>query len=242
MKIYPAIDIQDGHCVRLKQGDFNRKEVFSNEPEEIARRWASAGADMIHVVDLDGALIGKPVNHKWIGEVVAAVDIPVQVGGGIRDLASVEYYFSIGVSRIILGTTAVQNLFFVKECARKFPDRIVAGVDARDGKIAISGWKEVTNESAVNYGKRLSDLGICALVYTDIERDGMMQGPSLGRIGEMARSIRVPLVVSGGISSLQDIEEIKKLENIEGVIIGKALYNGAVDLKSAVRLAKEAKC
>jgi phosphoribosylformimino-5-aminoimidazole carboxamide ribotide isomerase len=242
MKIFPAIDIQNGQCVRLKQGRFDQKEVFSNDPDEIARRWEEAGAEVIHVVDLDGALSGQTVNRNSIRKILEAVKIPIQVGGGIRDLASMEDYFSMGVSRVVLGTSLIQNIDLLKTCARTYPGKIVAGIDAKNGKIAVKGWTNVTAESALEFGIKMSQLGIAALVYTDIEKDGMMGGPNFARISEMAEAIHVPLVVSGGVSTLDDIRQILKLKNIEGAIIGKALYSGAISLEDALAVVKRAPC
>lgn len=242
MKIFPAIDIKEGQCVRLKQGKFDQKEVFSDEPAGIARRWADAGAEIIHLVDLDGALNGNPVNQESIRDILKEVKIPLQVGGGLRDISTIETYLAMGVARLVLGTSVIQNIDLLKNSARAFPGRIVAGLDAKNGKIAIRGWTDVTSESALEYGKRISDCGIAALIYTDIEKDGMMEGPNLVRIEEMAGAIQVPLVVSGGVSTLQDIQKIMKLKNIEGVIIGKALYTGAIQLEAAIALTRSSGC
>ncbi len=242
MKIFPAIDIKEGQCVRLRQGKFDQKEVFSDEPEAIARKWADAGAEIIHLVDLDGALSGKPVNRELIRNILKEVKIPIQVGGGLRDFATIEAYLAMGAARVVLGTSVIQNIELLKKSAREFPGRIVAGLDAKNGKIAIRGWTDVTSESAVDYGKRISDYGISALIYTDIEKDGMMSGPNLVRVEEMANAIQVPLVVSGGVSTLQDIQKIMKLKNIEGAIIGKALYTGAIQLEAAIALTRGAAC
>jgi phosphoribosylformimino-5-aminoimidazole carboxamide ribotide isomerase len=242
VKIFPAIDIKEGQCVRLRQGKFDQKEVFSSEPEAIAKKWADAGAEIIHLVDLDGALTGKPVNQELIRNILAEVRIPIQVGGGLRDFSTIEAYLAMGVARVVLGTSVIKNIELLKESARAFPGQIVAGLDAKNGKIAISGWTDVTSESALDYGRRISDYGISALIYTDIEKDGMMSGPNLGRVEEMASAIQVPLVVSGGISTLQDIQKIMKLKNIEGAIIGKALYTGAIQLEAAIALTRCAEC
>ncbi|MBI1824506.1 MAG: 1-(5-phosphoribosyl)-5-[(5-phosphoribosylamino)methylideneamino]imidazole-4-carboxamide isomerase [Nitrospirae bacterium] len=242
MKIFPAIDIQNGQCVRLKQGRFDQKEVFSNEPEAVARKWAEAGAEIIHVVDLDGALKGHPVNRDSIEDILKSVQVPIQVGGGIRDFAAIEDYLSMGVTRVVLGTSLIQNIELLKKSARTYPGKIVAGIDARNGLIAIKGWTDVTSESALDFGKKMSDLGIAALIYTDIEKDGMMGGPNLARIEEMAQAIHVPLVVSGGVSTLNDIRQIMELDNIEGAIIGKALYSGAIILEDALALVKDVSC
>ena len=242
MKIFPAIDIKEGQCVRLRQGKFDQKEVFSDEPESIARKWSLLGAEFIHVVDLDGALTGSPANFETIQRILKAVPTPIQVGGGIRDLKTIEKYLAIGVSRLILGTSVIKNLDLLKMAAKTYPGKIVAGIDAKNGKIAITGWTDVTGESAIDYAKRLSEYEIAAIVYTDIEKDGMMSGPNFARTEEMAKAIQVPLVVSGGVSTLQDIQLILKMDNIEGVIIGKALYTGDISLEKAIALAKSVPC
>ncbi|MBI1819046.1 MAG: 1-(5-phosphoribosyl)-5-[(5-phosphoribosylamino)methylideneamino]imidazole-4-carboxamide isomerase [Nitrospirae bacterium] len=242
MKLFPAIDIKNGECVRLKQGKFDQKEVFSIEPESIAKKWREAGAEMIHVVDLDGALSGKPVNREVIRKILKTVPTPIQVGGGIREFETIESYLSMGVSRVVLGTSIIKNIDLLKKAAKAFPGQIVAGIDAKNGKIAISGWTDVTGESAVDYGRKISALGIAALVYTDIEKDGMMEGPNFRCIEEMAGAMHVPLVVSGGVSSLKDIRRIMEMKNIEGIIIGKALYTGAISLEPAIAIARGAAC
>lgn len=242
MKIFPAVDIKDGQAVRLRQGKFDEKEIFSNEPETIALKWEKSGAEFLHVVDLDGALHGKPVNRETVQRILKVVQVPIQVGGGIRDFSTIEDYLSMGVMRVVLGTSIVMNGDLLKSSSRAFPGKIVAGIDAKAGKIAIRGWTDVTAQSAVECGKRIADYGVSALIYTDIEKDGMMNGPNLVRIEEMANAIQVPLVVSGGVSSLQDIRQIMSLKNIEGVIIGKALYNGAISLESAIELTRGAPC
>ena len=242
MKIFPAIDLKDGQCVRLKQGRFDQKEVFSSEPDKVAVQWASAGAEMIHVVDLDGALTGSPANFASIQKIVKASRAKVQVGGGIRDMETIRKYLDMGVSRVVLGTSVIKNIGLLKLSAETFPGKIVAGIDAKAGKVAITGWTDVTAEPALEYAIRISEYGIAAIIYTDIEKDGMMEGPNIPRIREMASAISSPLVVSGGISSLADIRKVLELKNIEGVIIGKALYSGAISLEEAVRLAMEAGC
>ncbi|MBI1821113.1 MAG: 1-(5-phosphoribosyl)-5-[(5-phosphoribosylamino)methylideneamino]imidazole-4-carboxamide isomerase [Nitrospirae bacterium] len=242
MKIFPAIDIKEGQCVRLRQGKFDQKEVFSDEPESIARKWFLLGAEFIHVVDLDGALTGSPANFETIQRILKAVPTPIQVGGGIRDLETIEKYLAIGVSRLILGTSVIKNFDLLKTAAKTYPGKIVAGIDAKNGKIAITGWTDVTGESAIDYAKRLSEHEIAAIVYTDIEKDGMMSGPNFARTEEMAKAIQVPLVVSGGVSTLQDIQFILKMDNIEGVIIGKALYTGDISLEKAIALTKSVPC
>ena len=242
MKIYPAIDLKEGQCVRLKQGKFDQKEVFSNDPVAVAVNWAEAGAELIHVVDLDGALSGAPGNLGPIRKILGEVRVPIQVGGGIREMEIIRKYIAMGVSRVVLGTSVVKNLGLLKLAAETYPGRIVAGIDAKGGKVAITGWTDVTSESAMEYAVRISSYGIAAVIYTDIDKDGMMEGPNIPRITEMASAISVPLVVSGGVSSLEDVRKILKVGNVEGMIIGKALYSGAVSLKEAVSLTREPNC
>ncbi len=239
MKIFPAIDIKEGQCVRLRQGKFDQKEVFSDEPESMARKWSLLGAEFIHVVDLDGALTGSPANFETIQQILKAVPTPIQVGGGIRDLKTIEKYLAAGVSRLILGTAVIRNLDLLKTASKSYPGKIIAGIDAKNGKIAIAGWTDVTGESAIDYAKRLSEYEIAAIVYTDIEKDGMMSGPDFARTEEMADAIRVPLIVSGGVSTLQDVQRIIKMKNVEGMIIGKALYTGDILLEKAIALTKQ---
>ena len=242
MKIYPAIDLKEGQCVRLKQGKFDQMEIFSNDPVAVAVNWAEAGAELIHVVDLDGALSGAPGNLGPIRKILGEVRVPIQVGGGIREMEIIRKYIAMGVSRVVLGTSVVKNLGLLKLAAETYPGRIVAGIDAKGGKVAITGWTDVTSESAMEYAVRISSYGIAAVIYTDIDKDGMMEGPNIPRITEMASAISVPLVVSGGVSSLEDVRKILKVGNVEGMIIGKALYSGAVSLKEAVSLTREPNC
>jgi phosphoribosylformimino-5-aminoimidazole carboxamide ribotide isomerase len=242
VKIFPAIDIQDGKCVRLRRGNFNEKDIFSDFPEEMARRWESAGAEYLHLVDLDGALQGKPVNRNVVKSIVDGVAIPVQAGGGFRDLTSVREYFEMGVARIVLGTSLISNFDFLRRCAEDYPGRIIAGIDARKGRIAIRGWTDDTGESAVEYASRIGQCGVAAVVFTDIERDGMMSGPDFDRVGEMASALKVPLIVSGGVTSLEDIRQLGRFGNIEGIIVGRALYQGSLDLGEAIMAARGAGC
>lgn len=241
MIVIPAIDLKDGRCVRLVQGEMDKDTVYGDNPAEMAKKWEAAGAELLHVVDLNGAFAGEPKNLEAIKEIVASVDMPVQVGGGIRDIATIERLFKLGVSRAILGTSACRNPELVKEACKQFPERIIAGIDASDGRVAINGWAEVTNKLALNLAREMEQTGVSIIIYTDISRDGMMQGPNLDSIKRMAEAVTIPTVASGGVSSLTDIRNLRVLESIgvAGVITGKAIYSGAIDLKEAIAIARQ---
>jgi phosphoribosylformimino-5-aminoimidazole carboxamide ribotide isomerase len=240
MLIIPAVDIKAGKCVRLIQGERDRETIYSDDPCLMAQKWVDMGAELLHLVDLDGAFEGKPVNFDIIKQIVSSIKIPVQLGGGIRTLKSIEEYFSVGVNRVILGTAALEDHGMVKEACRISPDRIILGLDAKDGYVAVKGWTQVVRKRARDLVKEFEGLGLRAIIYTDIKRDGMMTGPNIQGVKELAPSIKIPLIVSGGISSLKDIEDISNLKegNIEGMIIGKALYEKSIDFKEALRLVK----
>lgn len=235
MLIIPAIDIKEGKCVRLTQGRMDEETVYSLDPIEVARRWEEEGAELIHVVDLDGAFAGKPGNRESILKIVDGVDIPIQVGGGIRTMEVIEDYLREGVGRIILGTIAQEDPSLVRDACRRFPERIAASIDARDGMVATRGWVQITEERAIDLARRLEGLGIASIVYTDIERDGMLQGPNIPAIREMVNAVKIPIIASGGVSSIKDIEALRGI-GIDGIIIGKAIYTVAVDLKLALNL------
>jgi len=237
MDIIPAIDLLGGNCVRLYQGDYQQAEIFSDNPAQMALRFEQDGATRLHIVDLDGAKAGKVVNLGAIESILEKVTIPVQVGGGIRTAQSVEQLIKIGVARVILGTVAVENPQLVQELAQGHPERIVVGIDARNGKVSTRGWLKNTEISAVDLAKRMSALGVSAIIYTDIARDGTLQGPNINALKELSSRIEIPVIASGGVSCLGDLLSLLSLESlgVEGVIIGKAIYSGAVDLKEAVR-------
>lgn len=238
MIIIPAVDIKGGRCVRLEQGRLERETVYSEDPVEVARRWASLGAELIHLVDLDAAVQGRPVNFDIVERIISVTGVPVQVGGGIRDANLAGMYLSLGgVKRVILGTAAYEDPELVKELSGKHPGRVAVGIDASGGKVAIKGWLEVTDEDAITLGRKLEGLGVSCIIYTDISRDGMLAGPNLEAMREMARAVGIPVVASGGVSSIEDIEHLKGIE-LEGVIIGKALYSGAIELNEAIERAK----
>ncbi len=243
MIIIPAIDIRGGQCVRLLQGDFQRETVYSLDPAEVALRWAGKGAERIHIVDLDGSREGRPVNEAVVRRVLSSVSIPIELGGGIRDLRTVEDYLGLGVRWVILGTAALKNRDFVVEACRRFPGRIILGIDARDGKVAVEGWTETTGADVLEVVKRYEGIGLAALVYTDISRDGMQTGVNIPATERLACSINIPVIASGGVAGIGDIERLlaAAAPGILGVITGKALYTGALDLEEAIRLTKRSK-
>ncbi|GAB4170891.1 MAG: 1-(5-phosphoribosyl)-5-[(5-phosphoribosylamino) methylideneamino]imidazole-4-carboxamide isomerase [Geothermobacteraceae bacterium] len=240
MIILPAIDLKEGKCVRLEQGLMDRDTVYSDDPAAQARAWQEQGGEYLHIVDLDGAFAGVPKNKDAIEAIVAAIDIPCEIGGGIRDLQTIEAYLSLGVDRVILGTIAKENPAFVAEACDKFPGRIVVGIDAKDGLVAVRGWADVTEKKATELAKEMEGFGVAAIIYTDIARDGMMQGPNIEATRALAESISIPVIASGGLSSLDDIRRLMEIESsgVTGVITGKAIYSGAIDLRKAVALTK----
>lgn len=239
MIIIPAIDIKQGRCVRLRQGRMQEETVYSDRPEEMAIYWESQGAELLHVVDLDGAVDGKPQNFGVIQRILHSVDIPVQVGGGLRDIEGIQAYLTAGASRVVLGTAAVLDLNGLKAACRYFPGKIVVAIDTQDGRVAIRGWQEVSDQKATELAKRMEDLPIAALLVTDIRRDGMLTGPNLAVLQAMVNTIRIPVIASGGVRSLEDIQNLSKIRELYGVIVGKALYEGHLDLKEAVALARK---
>ncbi len=236
MIVIPAIDIKAGRCVRLLQGRMDAETVFSDDPAAMAERWEADGAGLIHVVDLDGAIEKQPCNLPAIRNIVDRVRIPVQVGGGIRDMDTIGMYLEHGVSRVVIGSEAVNNPELVEAACRKWHERIVVGIDARNGWVAIEGWTKTTTVSAAALGKQFESSGVAAINFTDIERDGMRSGPNIEAIREFARSIHTPVVASGGVSAIEDIYRLAPLETdgVVGVITGRALYDGSLDLKQTV--------
>lgn len=237
MEVIPAIDLLDGKCVRLYQGDYDRSETFNNNPVEVARTWSEQGATRLHLVDLDGAKSGTSVNLAAIEAIVRAIDIPVQVGGGIRDRASVVRLLDLGVQRIILGTVAVEKPELVTELCQEFPQQIVVGIDARKGKVATRGWLETSEIAATELAQRMAQQGAAAIIYTDIHRDGTLSGPNLDALKELARTIDIPVIASGGVSSLTDLLSLLALETlgVTGAIVGRAIYTGDVKLSEAIQ-------
>jgi phosphoribosylformimino-5-aminoimidazole carboxamide ribotide isomerase len=240
MLIIPAIDLKAGRCVRLYQGDMNQATVYSDDPVATALRWQSEGAERLHVVDLDGAVSGARVNTVVIEQICQALAIPVQAGGGIRDLGAVERLLSRGVGRVILGTVAYRQPEIVVEACQHFPGRITVGIDARGGKVAVQGWTEATELAASELAKRCAGMGVSEVVYTDIARDGTEQGVNIEATLALARSVSLPIIASGGVASVHDIERLVPLasEGIAGVIVGRALYTGAIKLPEAIAVAK----
>jgi phosphoribosylformimino-5-aminoimidazole carboxamide ribotide isomerase len=235
MRIIPAVDIKEGRCVRLVQGKADRETVYSNDPLSMANHWDEEGAQLIHVVDLDGAFHGSPINAEIVKNIIYSSSVDIQVGGGIRTLETVETYVKAGAYRIILGTVAQQEPEFVEEACKRFPDKIIVGIDAREGLVAVKGWVEVSEQKATDLAQKLKGYGIAGFIFTDISRDGMLQGPNLESIKEFAESAQLPVIASGGVSRLEDIKNLAKLESygVEGVIVGKALYDKTLTFKEA---------
>ncbi len=244
MLIIPAIDLKDGRCVRLQQGDMDSATVFSEDPVAMARHWAAQGARRLHIVDLNGAVAGKPKNEKVIREMITAVGetLPIQLGGGIRDLDTIESYIDAGVGYVIIGTAAVRNPGFLHDACYAFPGHIIVGLDAKDGKVAVEGWSKMTGHDVVDLGKKFEDYGVEALVYTDIGRDGMLTGVNVEATLKLAQAIRTPIIASGGLNSVKDVQAVCKLvpEGIVGAIAGRALYEGKLDFKKAQAAADKA--
>ncbi|NDR56593.1 1-(5-phosphoribosyl)-5-[(5-phosphoribosylamino)methylideneamino]imidazole-4-carboxamide isomerase [Aliiruegeria sabulilitoris] len=236
MILYPAIDLKDGQCVRLLKGDMDKATVFGDDPAAQARHFVAAGCEWLHLVDLNGAFAGRPVNAEAVEAILGAVDVPVQLGGGIRDIETIEMWLGKGVSRVILGTVAVEDPELVREAATLFPGKVAVGLDARNGKVATRGWAEETKVTVTQLAGQMEDAGIAAIIYTDIDRDGAMQGPNVQATAALARSTTIPVIASGGVSSLKDIEALRDAVGISGVITGRALYDGAIDLGEALKL------
>jgi len=236
MILYPAIDLKDGQCVRLLRGDMDRATVFGEDPAAQAAAFAAQGCDWLHLVDLNGAFAGRPVNAAAVAAILAAVTIPCQLGGGIRDMATIEGWLARGIARVILGTVAVENPDLVHEAARAFPGRIAVGIDARAGRVATRGWAEETQVTATDLARRFEDAGVAAIIYTDIDRDGAMQGPNVAATAALARAVGVPVIASGGISRIADLTALRDTGVIAGAISGRALYDGAIDLAEALAL------
>ncbi len=241
MIVIPAVDIKGGRCVRLKQGRMSEETVYSDDPVRMAVTWCAKGAERIHLVDLDGAVGGKRVNAEVIRTIARSVPVPVELGGGIRSLASIEFYLEAGVEWVILGTVACKDPSLVEEACRRFPGRVMLAIDARGGRVAVEGWTEDTDRSAIDVARPFDGRGIAAVIYTDIQRDGMSVGPNLGATGDLAGALQTPVIASGGISGLDDIRKVMTLSGrgIAGVITGRALYEGTLDLEQAIRVSKE---
>ena len=235
MKIFPAIDIKDKKCVRLVKGDFDNKTEYEMSPVEQAQKYKSYGFKNLHIVDLDGALTGETINLDIIQNIVSKFELKVEIGGGIRNSESIKKYIEAGVEKVILGSAAIKDKKFLKEACKKFPNKIALGLDAKDGYLSVSGWKESSNQLTLDYLKEVNDFGVSRLIYTDINRDGMKQSPNFAETSKVAEISNCPVVISGGVSSIDDIKKAKNLKNIEGIIVGKAIYDGDIKLEELVK-------
>jgi phosphoribosylformimino-5-aminoimidazole carboxamide ribotide isomerase len=242
MILFPAIDLKDGQCVRLKLGDMEQATIFNDNPAAQAKRFEGQGFEWLHLVDLNGAFEGRPVNGKAVEEILQAISIPVQLGGGIRDLATIEHWLSRGVRRVILGTVALRNPDIVREACKEFPGEIVVGIDAKAGHVAVEGWGESSSLTAIELGKRFEDAGVTAIVFTDIDRDGILKGINFEKTLELANSVNIPVIASGGLASIKDVERLLQPDCaiLEGAITGRAIYDGRLDAKAALTLIREA--
>ena len=235
MKIFPAIDIKDKKCVRLLKGDFKNKIEYEISPVEQAEKYKDHGFKNLHIVDLDGALTGETINIDIIQDIIIKFDLKIEIGGGIRNLDSIQKYIDVGAEKVILGSAAIKDKKFLKETCEKFPNRIALGLDAKDGYLSVSGWKENSNKSTLDYLKEVNDYGFSRLIYTDINRDGMKQSPNFEETAKVAELSNCPLIISGGVSSIDDIKKARTMENIEGIIVGKAIYDGDIKLEELVK-------
>ena len=235
MKIFPAIDIKDKKCVRLVKGDFDKKTEYKMSPVEQASKYRDHGFKNLHVVDLDGALTGETVNLGIIQDIVGKFDLKVEIGGGIRKLDSIKKYVDAGVEKVILGSAAIKDKIFLKDACQKFPDKIALGLDAKDGYLSVSGWKENSNQLTLDYLTEVNDYGVSRLIYTDINKDGMKKSPNFEDTSKIAAKSNCPVIISGGVSSIDDVKKAKGLKNIEGIIVGKAIYDGDIKLEDLVK-------
>ena len=238
MYVIPAIDLKDGQCVRLQQGRKDAVTIYSRDPSTTARKWESYGAKVLHVIDLDGAFTGSQKNLKVILEIRKSVKVVIQVGGGIRDIATVNRLLSAGINRVIIGTSAIEDSGFVIEACNKFPGKIFVGIDAKDGKVAVKGWEEISTIEAKELAKRIENVGISGIIYTDILRDGMLTGPNIPAVEDLVKTVNIPVIASGGIATLEDIKNLLKIKNLYGAITGKAIYSGSLDLREALRVSQ----
>ena len=239
MILYPAIDLKDGACVRLYKGEMDQATVFNDNPAAQSRSFQDAGCEWLHLVDLNGAFAGTPVNGAAVEAILSAITVPAQLGGGIRDMATIEHWLSKGLARVILGTVAVENPDLVREAARVFPGQVAVGIDARDGRVATKGWATETDVMVTDLAKQFEDAGVAAIIYTDINRDGAMQGPNIDATAALAHAVTIPVIASGGVSSLDDLIALRDCgANLNGAISGRALYDGAIDLAEALKTLK----
>ncbi len=241
MLVIPAIDLSEGKCVRLQRGDMNAKTVFSDEPAEVAQRWANEGAEMIHIVDLDGAFSGTSANFEAVRDIIAAVPIPVELGGGLRTVEQVARVLDAGVKWAILGTAAISNRPELQKCLERFGERIIVGIDARDGRVAVQGWTQTSDVEALELATQMEQLGVGKIIFTDINTDGMLGGPNIPAMKAMAQAVGIPVIASGGVTTLEDIRKLRGLERfgLEGCIVGRALYSGTIALAEAVTVANK---
>ena len=235
MKIFPAIDIKDRKCVRLVKGDFDNKTEYETSPIDQAGKYKDHGFKNLHIVDLDGALTGETVNLNIIQEIVSKFDLKIEIGGGVRNFESIKKYTDAGVEKVILGSAAIKDKNFLKEACQKFPNKIALGLDAKDGYLSVSGWKENSKKQTLDFLKEVNDFGVSRLIYTDINRDGTKASPNFDDTVKVANTSNCPVIISGGVSSIQDIKKAKELKNIEGIIVGKAIYDGDIDLNELVK-------
>lgn len=237
MILYPAIDLKDGACVRLYKGEMDQATVFNDDPAAQAAAFAAAGCRWLHLVDLNGAFAGEPVNGAAVEAILSRVSVPTQLGGGIRDMATIDAWLEKGLSRVILGTVAVRDPALVKEAAKAHPGKVAVGIDARDGKVAVEGWAETTDVTALDLAKQFEDVGVAAIIYTDIDRDGAMQGPNVEATAALASAVSIPVIASGGVSSMEDLKALKASgAPLDGVISGRALYDGRIEVAAATEL------
>jgi phosphoribosylformimino-5-aminoimidazole carboxamide ribotide isomerase len=243
MILFPAIDLKDGQCVRLKLGDMAQATVFNDDPAAQARAFEAQGFEYLHIVDLNGAFAGKPVNGAAVEAILASIKMPAQLGGGIRSMSNIEAWLGKGIRRVILGTVAVRDPGFVREACRRFPGRVAVGIDAKGGKVAVEGWAETSELTAIDLAKKFEDAGVSAIIYTDIDRDGVLKGLNLPSTGELARAVKIPVIASGGLASMADIEALLEPEYalLEGAITGRALYDGRLDAGEALKRIREAR-
>ena len=243
MLLFPAIDLKDGQCVRLFKGDMTRVTVFNDSPADQARQFQNAGCEWLHLVDLNGAFAGQPVNGAAVDDILAKIEVPVQLGGGIRDLATIRTWFEKGISRVILGTIALRDPAIVIAAAKEFPGQVAVGIDARNAMVAVEGWAETSDMSAIELGKKFEDVGVCSIIYTDIDRDGTMEGLNVASTIELADALSIPVIASGGVANLDDLKILKTASDratgtIEGVISGRALYDGSLNVSEALSFLK----
>src|SRR4030065_2948881 len=239
MLVIPAIDLKDGQCVRLQQGRKDAVTIYSGDPSATAKKWEASGAKVLRSVDLDGGFTGSQKNYSRILEIRKSVDMLIEVGGGIRDIATVDRLVSAGINRVIIGTSAIEDIQFVTDACKRFPGRIFIGIDAKNGKVAVKGWEEVSSIDARELALRVEAIGVSGIIYTDISRDGMLTGPNLPALEDMVKSVSIPVIASGGIANIDDIRNLLKIKGLWGAITGKAIYSGSLDLKEAINLTQQ---